>query len=175
MRSFYLGSAKPRKLSEMKRFITPINLSAIPRLFKSRQLPLNVALIQVSKPDDFGWMSLGVSVDVTQAAAHAADLVIAQVNPKMPRVMGRSFIHVNEVDVIVEHEEELLEPAPAPDVPEAEIIAQHVAKLIEDGSTLQISLGNTPSALCARSPTRTTWGCTPSSSPGESCVSFPRG
>ncbi len=58
-----------------------------------------MALIQVSPPDDFGWMSLGVSVDITLAAALSADLVIAQVNPDMPRVLGRSFIHVNDVDV----------------------------------------------------------------------------
>ena len=108
IRSFYLGSAKPRSLSRNKRFITPINLSAVPRLFKSRQLPIHVALIQVSAPDDFGWMSLGISVDVTLAGAESADLVIAQVNPRMPRVLGRSFIHVNDVDVIVEQEEELL-------------------------------------------------------------------
>lgn len=147
IRSFYLGSAKPRALSENKRFITPINLSAVPHLFKSRQLPVHVALIQVSEPDDFGWMSLGISVDVTMAAARSADLVIAQVNPRMPRVMGRNFIHVNEVDVVVEYEEELLTLGRPPEVESAQLIAQHTAKLIEDGSTLQISLGASPQAL----------------------------
>jgi acyl-CoA hydrolase/GNAT superfamily N-acetyltransferase len=147
IRSFYLGSAEPRSLSQNKRFITPINLSALPRLFKSRQLPIHVALIQVSEPDDFGWMSLGVSVDVTMAAAQSADLVIAQVNPRMPRVLGRSFIHVNEMDAIVEHEEDLLSIGKPPEFESAHQIALHVAKLIEDGSTLQISLGSTPHAL----------------------------
>ncbi len=147
IRSFYLGSGKPRALSRNKRFITPINLSAIPLLFKSRQLPIHVALVQVSEPDDFGWMSLGVSVDVTLAAAQSADLVIAQVNPKMPRVLGRSFIHVNEVDVIVEQEEEILTVGGSPEFESAHTIARHAAKLIEDGSTLQISLGATPQAL----------------------------
>ena len=104
IRSFYLGSAKPQAIARNKRFITPINLSAVPRLFKSRLLPIHVALIQVSPPDDFGWMSLGVSVDITLAAALSADLVIAQVNAHMPRVLGRSFLHVNEVDVFVEHD-----------------------------------------------------------------------
>jgi acyl-CoA hydrolase len=85
IRSFYLGSAKPKSLARNMRFITPINLSAIPRLFKSRLLPIHVALIQVSPPDDFGWMSLGISVDITLAAAMSADLVIAQVNSQMPR------------------------------------------------------------------------------------------
>ncbi|MBF0475101.1 MAG: GNAT family N-acetyltransferase [Deltaproteobacteria bacterium] len=147
VRYFYLGSAKPHSLAQIKRFITPINLSAVPRLFKSRQLPIHVALIQVSEPDDFGWMSLGVSVDVTLAAAQTADLVIAQVNPKMPRVLGRSFIHVNEVDVIVEHEEELLTIGHVPDFEAAHLIAQYAAKLIEDGSTMQMSLGTTHQGL----------------------------
>jgi len=146
IRSFYLGSAKPRILSDSKRFLTPINLSEVPRLFQSRQLPVHVALIQVSEPDDFGWVSLGVSVDVTMAAARSADLVIAQVNPAMPRVMGRSFLHVNDIDLVVEAEEPLLTVGSPPEFESAKIIAQHVARLIEDGSTLQMSLGATPRA-----------------------------
>jgi len=146
IRSFYLGSAKARGLARNIRFITPINLSAIPRLFKSRLLPIHVALIQVSPPDDFGWMSLGVSVDITQAAASSADLVIAQVNPKMPRVLGRSFVHVNDVDVFVEHEEEILTVGDLPDIEAANMIAEHIARLISDGSTIQMSLGVTPKA-----------------------------
>ena len=146
IRSFYLGSAKARGLARNLRFITPINLSAIPRLFKSRLLPIHVALIQVSPPDDFGWMSLGVSVDITQAAASSADLVIAQVNPRMPRVLGRSFIHVNDVDVFVEHEEEILTAGDLPDIEAANMIAGHIARLISDGSTIQLSLGVTPKA-----------------------------
>jgi len=146
IRSFYLGSAKASGLARNIRFITPINLSAIPRLFKSRLLPIHVALIQVSPPDDFGWMSLGVSVDITQAAASSADLVIAQVNPRMPRVLGRSFIHVNDVDVFVEHEEEILTIGDLPDIEAANLIAGHIARLISDGSTIQMSLGVTPKA-----------------------------
>jgi acyl-CoA hydrolase/GNAT superfamily N-acetyltransferase len=149
VRSFYLGSGKPRELAHNKRFFTPINLSAIPRLFKSRALPIHVAMIQVSEPDDFGWMSLGISVDVTMAAAQSADLVIAQVNPRMPRVLGRSFIHVNEVDVIVEHEEPLITIGEPPNVVSAMRIAEHVAGLIDDGSTLQMSLGASPKAIMA--------------------------
>jgi len=147
IRSFYLGSAKPRALAANKRFITPINLSQLPRLFHSRALPVQVALIQVSPPDDFGWMSLGISVDVTLAAARSADMVIAQVNPRMPRVLGRSFIHVNQVDVVVEHEEELLSVGEPPEVESSRRIARHVACLIDDGSTLQMSLGASPQAI----------------------------
>ena len=147
IRSFYLGSAKPRALSRNKRFITPINLSAVPRLFKSRRLPIHVALIQVSEPDDFGWMSLGISVDVTISAAKSADMVIAQVNSKMPRVMGRSYIHVDDVDFFVEHDEDLLTVGSPPEFESASQIARHAAKLIEDGATVQVSLGTTPKAL----------------------------
>lgn len=146
IRSFYLGSAKPKGLAQNQRFITPVNLSAIPRLFKHRHLPIHVAMIQVSPPDDFGWMSLGVSVDITLSAALSADLVIAQVNPKMPRVLGRSFIHVNDVNVFVEHEEDLLTIGESPESESANIIAEHIQRLIDDGSTIQISMGTTPQA-----------------------------
>jgi len=147
IRSFYLGSAKPKSLARNKRFITPMNLSEIPRLFKTRRLPINVALIQVSEPDDFGWMSLGISVDITMAAAMSADLVIAQVNSSMPRVLGRSFIHVNDVDVIVEYEEELLTVGELPELETANVIGRLIARLVDDGSTIQISPGATPQAI----------------------------
>ncbi len=144
IRSFYLGSAYTQKLAKNRRYITPMNLSAVPKLFKSRKLPIHVALIQVSPPDDFGWMSLGVSVDITLAAAQSADLVIAQVNAQMPRVLGMSFIHVNDVDVIVERNEEIVSVEKPPDSDAANRIAQHVKRFIEDGSTIQIGLGTTP-------------------------------
>ena len=147
VRSFYLGSAKPKKLSENKRFITPINLSAVPQLFKSRRLPLHAALVQVSPPGPFGWMSLGISVDVTLAAVQSASLVIAQVNPSMPRVAGRSHIHAKDVDVIVEQEEPLLTVDRIPEFESAELIGHHVARVIEDGATLQLSLGAAPRSV----------------------------
>ena len=141
IRSIYLGSAKSPSIARHKRFITPMNMSDVPSLFLSKRLLLNVALIQVSPPDDFGWMSLGISVDVTMAAARSADLVIAQVNPRMPRVMGQSFIHANYVHYVVEHEEELLSVPPTREVSDAaNEIGSHIAHLIEDGSTLQIGL-----------------------------------
>ncbi len=147
IRSFYAGSAKPAGIARNIKYITPINLSAVPRLFKSRLLPINVALIQVSPPDDFGWMSLGVAVDITLSAAYSADLVIAQVNAKMPRVLGRSFIHVNDVDVVVEREEDLLTVENPPESEAANIMAGHIARLIDDGSTIQIGLGTTSQAV----------------------------
>ncbi|MFC1857197.1 GNAT family N-acetyltransferase [Thermodesulfobacteriota bacterium] len=146
IRSFYLGSVKSKSLARNKRFLTPINLSAVPRLFKSKLLPIHVALIQVSPPDDFGWMSLGVSVDVTMAAALSADLVIAQVNARMPRVLGRSFIHMNDVGVVIEHDEDILTVGWSPDLAAADVMAQLVKRLIEDGSTVQFDPGTTPQA-----------------------------
>ena len=140
VRTIYLGSANAEVIARHKRFITPMNISDVPDLFTSKKLPIQVALIQVSPPDDFGWMSLGVSVDVTLAAALAADLVIAQVNPQMPRVLGQSFIHVNQVHIVVEHPEPLLSVQPPPASETATRIGQLIARLIEDGSTLQIGL-----------------------------------
>ena len=140
IRQIYLGAARSESFAHHLRFVTPMNISEVPGLFQSRRLHLNVALIQVTPPDDFGWMSLGVSVDVTRAAAYAADMVIAQVNPRMPRVMGQSFIHVNDVDVIVDHEEELLTLSPAPQSNISTWIGKHIARLIDDGATLQVGL-----------------------------------
>jgi acyl-CoA hydrolase/GNAT superfamily N-acetyltransferase len=147
IRSIYLGSAKTKGIARNNRFITPLNLSAVPRLFKSRLLPIQVALIQVSPPDDFGWMSLGISVDITLSAALSADLVIAQVNAKMPRVLGRSFIHVDDVDVIIEYDEALITIGQPPESASANTIAQQIARLVDDGSTIQIGLGTTPQAV----------------------------
>jgi acyl-CoA hydrolase/RimJ/RimL family protein N-acetyltransferase len=140
IRQIYLGSTSSQNFSENQRFVTPMNISDIPSLFKSRKLPIHVALIQVSPPDDFGWMSLGISVDVTQAAATSADLVIAQVNERMPRIMGQSFIHVNDVDIIVEHEEELITIDPAPRSEISTMIGRQISRLIPDGATLQVGL-----------------------------------
>ena len=147
IRSFYSGSAIPDSLAKNRRFFTPINLSAVSYLFQSRQIPIHVAMIQVSPPDDFGWMSLGISVDVTEAAALSADLVIVQVNPRMPRILGRSFIHMNDVDIVVEHEEELLTVEPFEVMDAVRVIAQHVARQIEDGSTLHLGIGSTSQAV----------------------------
>jgi acyl-CoA hydrolase/GNAT superfamily N-acetyltransferase len=140
LRTIYLGSANSELIARQLRFITPMNMSEVPDLFLSKKLPIHAALVQVSPPDDFGWMSLGVSVDVTLAASRSADLVIAQVNPQMPRVLGQSFIHVNDVSLIVEHDEELLSVQSRPSSETATRIGRLIARLIEDGSTLQIGL-----------------------------------
>ena len=141
IRHIYLGNTGADNFFRKSlRFVTPLNMSEVPMLFKSRRLPINVALIQVSPPDDFGWMSLGISVDVTLAAANSADMVIAQVNPNMPRIMGQSFIHVNHVDIIVEHEEDLITIEQTLPSEVYTMIGRHISRLISDGSTLQVGL-----------------------------------
>ena len=140
IRTFYLGSSNTANIARYMRFITPMNMSEVPGLFLSRKLPIHVALIQVSPPDDFGWMSLGVSVDITMAAAKSADLVIAQVNPMMPRTMGQSFIHADDVHVIVEHEEPLLSVDLRERSGAADLAGKLISRLIEDGSTIQMGL-----------------------------------
>lgn len=147
VRIIYQGSATSDWLSARKRYIAPMNLFSVPRMFKERHLPLHVAMIQVSPPDPFGWMSLGVSVDVTMAAARSADLVIAQVNSQMPRVLGQSFIHIKDVDVFVEHDEEVLSIESIPDFESASTIGRLVGNLVDDGSTIQMGLGNTPEGI----------------------------
>jgi acyl-CoA hydrolase/RimJ/RimL family protein N-acetyltransferase len=140
VRSIYQGSDQTKSLRANKRFITPMNLCAVPDLFTKRLFPLHFALIQVSPPDDNGWMSLGISVDVTLAAAQSADVVVAQVNPRMPRVPGHSFIHLNDVDVVVEHEEDLLVAYDLPEYESAAEIANITANLVDDASTIQLGL-----------------------------------
>jgi acyl-CoA hydrolase len=127
----------------------PVYSGAAPNLFRRGALPLDVALIQVSPPDDHGFCSLGVSVDMVKAAAESARFLIAQVNPQMPRVLGDSFLHVSELDAIVEYEEPLIErPIPGRHAL-AERMAKHVAKLVEDGATIQVGIGRILSAVLA--------------------------
>jgi len=147
IRNIYQGAAATRSLSQLKPFITPMNLSAVPDLFTKGQLPIHAALIQVSPPDDFGWMSLGISVDVCLSAVKAANLVIAQVNENMPRIMGHSFVHVNEVDVVVEKQEDLLTVGSVPEIDAAYKMAKMVAPFIDDGATIQLGLGASPQSI----------------------------
>lgn len=128
----------------------PIFLSEVPRLFASGLLPIDVALIHVSPPDAHGFCSLGVSVDVTMAAIHQARSVIALVNAAMPRTHGAGFIHVDQIDAIVEVDTPLPEiRMPQPDEAEHRI-GEHVATLIEDEATLQLGIGSIPNAVLAQ-------------------------
>ena len=126
---------------------TPIFLSDIPRLFDSGRLPLDVALIQVSPPDKNGMCSLGVSVDIVKSAADNASLVIAQVNPNMPRTHGDTLIDALEIDILVPSDEEILEVPPAEVTDVTRQIAEYVAALVDDGATLELGIGKIPHSL----------------------------
>ncbi len=126
---------------------TPVFLSEIPRLFREGRLLLDVAVIQVSPPDARGYCSYGVEVGVTKSAAESAGIVIAEVNPNMPRTLGDSFIHINQIHHIIEVNYPLPEVSPTPSSPVQDEIARHVADLIPDGATLQMGIGGIPDAV----------------------------
>lgn len=151
--SFYINSlfvsAPVRQAvnSERGDFV-PVFLSEIPNLFSNGFLPLDVALITVSPPDKHGYCSLGTSVDVARSAVDNAKLIIAQVNPRMPRTIGDAMVHVQRIDKMVWHEEELLTIDYASKVQNEERkIGQIIAEMIDDRSTLQMGIGTIPDAV----------------------------
>jgi RimJ/RimL family protein N-acetyltransferase/acyl CoA:acetate/3-ketoacid CoA transferase beta subunit len=119
----------------------------VPKLFEENILPLDAALVMVSPPDEYGYCSLGVSVDVVSAAVKHAKYVIAQINPKMPRTNGHSFVHVNQIDAWMEQEQTLPELASPTLDRVTEQIGQYVAMLIDNGDTLQLGIGKIPDAV----------------------------
>ncbi len=126
---------------------TPIFLSEIPLEFETGRIPVDVALISVTPPDVNGLCSLGVSVDIVKSAAANAKYVIAQVNTRMPRTFGDCFVHVNTIDVLVPHDEDIIE-IPVPESDETlRRIGQNIARLVEDGSTIECGIGRIPQAL----------------------------
>lgn len=129
---------------------TPVFLHEIPLLFRRGRLPLDVAVIHVSPPDAHGFCSYGVEVGVTKSAAESARVVIAEVNPHMPRTLGDSFIHTSQITHVVEVNYRLPEvkPEPATDIQSA--IAGHIAELVPDAATLQMGIGGIPDAVLRR-------------------------
>jgi len=121
---------------------TPISLSDIPDLFYRGLVPLDVALIQTTPPDSHGYLNLGVSVDIVKAATEVSRLVIAQVNPRMPKVPGDGFIHIEKVDYLIPYEEPILEYHVRAEPEVAERIGTYLSQLIQDGDTLQIGFGD---------------------------------
>ncbi len=126
---------------------TPIFLSDIPRLFSSGQLPLDAALIQVTPPDERGRVSLGVSVDIVKSAAENASLVIAQVNPQMPRTLGDSFIDIYDLDFLIPVDTPIFEATLPESTEVIREIGERIAALVEDGSTVGFSVGRIPHAV----------------------------
>ena len=144
--SVFVGTATRQTIKAGHGDYTPCYFSQIPNLF-SRTLPLDVAIVHVSTPDEHGYCSCGVSVDYSKTAAEQAKLVIAQVNRHMPRTLGDTFLHVSRFDCIVEHDAPLivLEPPKITDVERA--IGEHCASLINDGDCLQLGIGAIPDAV----------------------------
>jgi 4-hydroxybutyrate CoA-transferase len=127
----------------------PMFLSEIPAFLRSGALPLDIALVQVSPPDKHGYCSLGTSVDIARAAVQTAKVVIAQVNPHMPRTHGDGLLHMSNINALVVYEE------PLPEIPRSQptdierAIGKHCASLVEDGATLQMGIGAIPDAVLA--------------------------
>lgn len=147
--SFFLGGNTRQAVAECRADYSPIFLSEIPRLFKTGAIPIDVALVQVSPPDRHGFCSYGVSVDIVKSATEAARTVIAEVNPRMPRTLGDSFLHVRDIDLMVPSERPLVEHPSRPLDDVSRRIGRYVASLIEDGSTLQLGIGAIPDAVLA--------------------------
>jgi len=142
--SFFIGHNVRELIQEGRGDYTPVLMSDIPRLFDSGQLPLDVALIQVTPPDSRGKMSLGVSVDIVKSAAENASLVIAQVNPQMPWTRGDSLVDVYDLDILVPANVPLLERKSKIPHPISLKIAEFASGLIPSGSTIQFGIGRVP-------------------------------
>jgi len=147
MNTFFIADNVREALEQGVGDYTPIFLSEIPLEFESGRIPIDVALISVTPPDVNGLCSLGVSVDIVKSAAANAKYVIAQVNSRMPRTFGDSFLHVNAIDMLVPYDEDIIEVL----VPESDEvlrrIGQNIARLVEDGSTIECGIGRIPQAL----------------------------
>ncbi|RMG68999.1 MAG: acetyl-CoA hydrolase/transferase family protein [Calditrichaeota bacterium] len=145
--SLFIGDNVRKAVQEGRADFTPIFLSEIPRLFRRGILPIDVALIQLSPPDEHGFCSFGVEVGCTKPAAEAAKLIIAEINPRMPRTLGDSFIHLREIDYLVEVDYALPEAPQGGSTPVHEKIGRIISELIPDGATLQLGIGSIPDAV----------------------------
>lgn len=147
--ALFVGPADRQAVNAGRADYTPVFLSEIPTLFSTGLIPLDVALLQVSPPDEHGFMSLGVEVLASQAAAASARAVVVQVNAQMPRVLGDSFLHVSRVHAVVESDEPLPELEGGGFGEVEKRIGEHTATLVPDGATLQLGIGTIPDAVLA--------------------------
>ncbi|MCO4747578.1 MAG: acetyl-CoA hydrolase/transferase family protein [Proteobacteria bacterium] len=147
-RAWFVGPGDRQAVNDGRADYVPVHLHQIPSVIAKGPAP-DAALISASPPDNHGWMSLGVEVLASRAALRHAKKVIVQVNDAMPRVHGDSFIHVDDVDLIVQHTEALPEVAPSPPTATECAIAEHITPLVPDGATLQLGIGGIPNAVLA--------------------------
>jgi acyl-CoA hydrolase/GNAT superfamily N-acetyltransferase len=147
--AFFVGPNTRAAVNECRADYTPIFLSEMPGLFRRGQMPIDYAMVQTTPPDEHGFVSLGVTVDVVRAAIDCARHVVAEVNKQMPRTLGDSFVHVSEFNAFVETDRPL-PTLPAAELPEVlDRIGRHVADLIDDGATIQTGIGGIPDAVLA--------------------------
>lgn len=144
---FFVGTDAREAVKQGKADYIPISIAQVPGLIENGRIGIDVALIQVSLPDEHGFVSLGVSVDIARSAIQEAGLVIAELNPNMPTTLGDTFIPVEQIDHLIEVDSPIIEylHAPADDI--AQQIARYVARIIGDGSTLQVGLGRIPNEM----------------------------
>lgn len=152
-KAFFTGANTRKAVHEGRAEFIPIFLSEVPLLFKRNIIPVDIALLNVSPPDEHGFCSYGVDVGTIKTAAEKAKIVIAQINSEMPRSLGDSFIHINKIHHIVEHTESIKElPQVDPNASQEmlqiyDTIGKNTAELIEDGSTLQMGIGAIPDSV----------------------------
>jgi acyl-CoA hydrolase len=147
--AFFIGTNVRSAVQEGRADFMPVFLSEIPLLISSGRVRIDVALIQVSPPDRHGFVSLGVSVDIVRAAVDSATVILAEVNPNMPRTLGDSFLHVDRIARLVAVDDPLPELAAQPLDEVFREIGRNVATLIGDGATLQLGIGKIPDATLA--------------------------
>lgn len=145
--SFFVGDNTRQSVNTGLADYTPMFLSSVPRLIHGGRIPIDVALIQTSLPDENGFVSLGISVDISRAAIEKASIIIAQVNVNMPRVLGDTFVHVRNIDYIVHYDEPLLEYSPEVPGDVAQSIGKYVSRIVNDGDTIQLGYGSLPNAI----------------------------
>ncbi len=145
--SFFISDSSRSLVNKGLADYTPTFLSEIPDLFRRGIITIDVALVQLSPPDADGLMSLGVSVDIVKSAIEHAKLVVAQVNDRMPRVRGDSLVDIRDIDVVIPYDEPLLEYTPDPPGDITEKIGKYVARIVQDGDTIQVGYGTIPNAI----------------------------
>ncbi len=149
LNTFFIGRSTRDAVNKELADYTPIFFSAIPDLIYRGRIPIDVALIQTTPPDRHGYLNLGISVDIVKAAVEKASVVIAQINSNMPRVQGDGFIHMDDVSFAIPYDEPLLEYVESVPTELAQQIGRYVARLVEDGSTIEAGYGMIPNAVLA--------------------------
>jgi acyl-CoA hydrolase len=148
--SLFAGGPVRKAIEEGRADFVPVFLSDIPSLFTDQEIPLDAAIVQVSPPDGHGFCSLGTSVDAARAATNVAPLIIAEINDRMPRTLGNSFLHVSRIHAFIHTDRPLHEHQPDPETPVDARIGELIAGLVEDGATLQMGIGAIPDAVLTR-------------------------